>query len=70
MGCLPRSALFLFHPDEMPPALSGDAKVKNGVFTPGGEKYRRILKVGEIREKSPNDKCEGIVNFNINLTSP
>ncbi|GJT11283.1 hypothetical protein Tco_0858325 [Tanacetum coccineum] len=58
----------------MPPVLSGDAGVKNGVFTPSGEKQRRILRVGEKREKSPNEKCEGIVIFNIwgknNLTSP
>ncbi|GKC87698.1 hypothetical protein Tco_1148347 [Tanacetum coccineum] len=54
----------------MLPALSGDVEVKNGVFTPEGVKKRRIYRVSEKREKSPNDKCEGIVISNINLISP
>nr|GEV28769.1 hypothetical protein [Tanacetum cinerariifolium] len=39
----------MLHLDEMPLALNGDARVKNSVFTPSGEKERRNLRIDEIR---------------------
>ncbi|GJU58804.1 hypothetical protein Tco_1236570 [Tanacetum coccineum] len=37
---------------------SGDAGVKNGILTPGGEKKRRIHWIGEIRKKKSDNICE------------
>ncbi|GKE83577.1 hypothetical protein Tco_1557319, partial [Tanacetum coccineum] len=37
---------------------SGDAGVKNGILTPGGEKKRRFHWIGEIRKKKSDNICE------------
>ncbi|GJT03971.1 hypothetical protein Tco_0838433 [Tanacetum coccineum] len=38
---------------------NGNVGVKNGVFTPGGEKKRRFHRIGEIRKKNSDNICEG-----------
>ncbi|GJU95048.1 hypothetical protein Tco_1319804 [Tanacetum coccineum] len=38
---------------------SGDAGVKNGILTPGGERKKRIHRIGEIRKKNSDNICEG-----------
>ncbi|GKG26556.1 hypothetical protein Tco_0402259 [Tanacetum coccineum] len=38
---------------------SEDAGVKNGILTPGGERKKRIHRIGEIRKKNSDNICEG-----------
>ncbi|GKB55014.1 hypothetical protein Tco_0905767 [Tanacetum coccineum] len=38
---------------------SGDARVKNDILTPEGERKRRIHRVSEIRKKNSDNICEG-----------
>ncbi|GJU16413.1 hypothetical protein Tco_1144379 [Tanacetum coccineum] len=38
---------------------SEDAGVKNDILTPGGERKKRIHRIGEIRKKNSDNICEG-----------
>ncbi|GJX46101.1 hypothetical protein Tco_0271291 [Tanacetum coccineum] len=38
---------------------NGDAGVKNDILTPGGERKRRIHRIGEVRKKNLDNICEG-----------
>nr|GEU91120.1 hypothetical protein [Tanacetum cinerariifolium] len=49
--------------EEMPPALSGYARVKNGVFTPSGEKQRRNLRAPINRPPRPIFATEVFTTF-------
>ncbi|GKD30952.1 hypothetical protein Tco_1241730, partial [Tanacetum coccineum] len=52
-----------------------DAGVKNDILTPGGEKKRRIHRIGKVRKKNSDNICEGKImailkGFTLRTTDP